>query len=237
MVPPDPVPKGSHHWYLTDSGLKWHSQWGPACCSKSPSSPVCLSLQEPVSEGTVLTELGSTCRVEGTLSSQPPSTPAALTPGRHSLFPVPCPSPIPARACSSTPMPSHTPELGQVLVRQADITDRHSQTWKLVGTMGPAAPPAPLGSAGAGPIPAGSRQLAGTKFPRNLMNAMHSGLPILLSNRGHSMSAPSPKPSVLSKSPQPGRVSTAAYPAGLVLGMLVPFMQQHLAQDTLGTRG
>lgn len=27
------------------------------------------------------------------LSSQPPPTPTALTPGRHSFFPIPCPSP------------------------------------------------------------------------------------------------------------------------------------------------
>lgn len=237
MVPPDPVPKGSHHWYLTDSGLKWNSQWGPACCSSSPSSR-----GVPESPGATFRRdspyrAREHCRVEGALSFQLPPTPTALTPGRHNLFPTPCPSPIPALACSNTTVPSRTPELGRVPVRQADITDRHSQTWKLVGTMGPAEPPAPLGSAGAGPIAAGSRQLAGTKFPRNLMNAMHSGLPILLSSRGHSVSAPFPSPSVRFESPQPGRASTATYPAGLVLGMLVPFTQQHLTQDALGTRG
>lgn len=231
MVPPDPVPKGSHYCYLTGSGLKLNSQWGPACCSRSLSSP-----GMPESPGASLRG-DSPYRVEGTLSSQPPPTPTALTPGRHDLFPVPCPSPIPARACSSTPIPSRTPELGRVPVRQADITDRHSQTWKLVGTMEPAEPPAPLGSAGAGPIPAGRRQLVGTKFPRNLMNATHSGLPILLSSRGHSVSAPSLSSSVLSESPQPGRASTAACPAGQVFGMLAPFMRQHLAQDALGPRG
>lgn len=33
-------------------------------------------------------------------------------------------------------MPSRIPELGRVPVGQADITDRHSQTWKRLGTRG-----------------------------------------------------------------------------------------------------
>lgn len=110
------------------------------------------------------------------------------------LLPHPLPIPQPAPACASTPMPARTPELGWVPVRQADTTGRHSQTWKLLGTMGCAKPPAPLGPAGVGSIPAGSRQPAGTKFPRNLMNAMHPGLPRLLSSRGTWCQPPLPAP-------------------------------------------
>lgn len=88
----------------------------------------CLGLQEPFLEGTALTRAGKPLEgAVGTSSSQPPTTA-----GRHSFFPIAYPSPGPAPACSSTPIPSHTPGLGRVPVRQADITDRHSQApWGL----------------------------------------------------------------------------------------------------------
>lgn len=73
---------------------------------QGPPSPLASpSLQEPVSEGTVLTEPGSTWRVEGVLSSQTLPTPTILLPADTVSSPsLSTPSPAPAR--SSIPMPS-----------------------------------------------------------------------------------------------------------------------------------
>lgn len=123
-------------------------------------------------------KLGGTWGVEGPLSSQPPPPPLLTV----TAFPF---SPSPTAASWSTPMPSRTPELGQVPVRQADITDRHGQTQKKPGTVGTAEPPAPLGSMEVGLIPAGSRQPADTKIPRNLMKACILFCPVLSGSKRH----------------------------------------------------
>ena len=118
-------------------------------------------------------------------------------------------SPSPAPASWGTPMPSRTPELGQVPVRQADITDGHGQTQKKPGTVGPAQPPAPLGCMEVELIPAGSRQLADAKIPRNLMKAMHLVLPSpLWQQETLNLSCPQ----ALSEPPQLGSSTTAHSP-------------------------
>ena len=130
-------------------------------------------------------------------------------------------------------MPSRTPELGQVPVRQADITDGHGQTQKKPGTVGPAQPPAPLGCMEVGLITAGSRQPADAKIPRNLMKAMHLVLPSpLWQQETLNLSCPQS----LSEPPQLGAKHTSPL-TSLFSRMLVPFRQQHPARDTLEPEG
>lgn len=81
-------------------------------------------------------------------------------PSRRGSFPIPCrhhPRPVPV--CVSARMLPYTPELGRRPVRQADVTESHSQTWKPLiqwGLQSHLFPWAPLGQGS----PAGSRQLA-----------------------------------------------------------------------------
>ena len=147
----------------------------------------CLGLQEPVLEGTALRARkhleSRRCTFLPAPSPPPPLAVTASPPARS-----------PAPACVSAPMPSRTPELGRVPVRQADITNRHSQTWKQPGTRRPPEAPAPLGSAEARLIPAASRQPAGTKFPRNLVNACTQVCSVSSGSKKHGTLAPSPGP-------------------------------------------
>lgn len=81
-------------------------------------------------------------------------------PDSGSHGPIPCPSPRPVPACGRVPILSHLPELGWVPIRQADITESHSQTWKQPKQWGSL----PLGTK-AGLVSVGTRQLAHIKSP------------------------------------------------------------------------
>ena len=169
-VPSDPMPKG---------GITGTQEILGSGGISSEALPAALGLPPPQAllEGQPL-KLGGTWRVEGPLSSQPPPPPLlTVTASPFSSSPTP--------ASWSTPMPSRTPEMGQVPVRQADITDGHSQTQKKPGTVGTAEPPAPLGCMEVGLIPAGSRQPADIKIPRNLMKACSLFCPVLSSSKRH----------------------------------------------------
>lgn len=169
-VPSDPMPKGSitgTQEILGSGGIS--NEELPAALGLPPAQA--LLERQPLKRG-------GTWGVEGPLSSQPPPPPLLTV----TALPF---SPSPTAASWSTPMPSCTPELGQVPVRQADITDGHGQTQKKLGTVGTAEPPAPLGCMEVGLIPAGSRQPADTKIPRNLMKACILICPVLSGSKRH----------------------------------------------------